>query len=513
SDIERGVVWEESLIFSPSHIRFLCLSATIPNAQEFADWMSTIKKHPVEIVRNPKRIVPLEHSVYTVQDGIMSMEKAKSIIEYDKRYAYGAKKKEMRQLDQKDHAFAHRGLIKQLQTMNALPCIHFIFSRALCESKAMDLERRADFLNPKEKVIVADYFASKMTSDVKDFQSVIVVKQLVSKGIGVHHAGMLPILKEIVENLFGLGYIKVLFATETFAVGINMPAKTVIFNSVEKFDGISFRYLNSKEYFQLAGRAGRRGIDSFGRVISLIEKSYVDIDRLIKISTKDTEPIQSQFKLSVNSVLNMLKNHKSDEISEILKQNFSHYLDAKRNKKTHFIHEFKERVYILTQLGYIVGEKITDKGDFASNIYSNEVQITELFYTGLWKQLNQKELLILIAAIIHETRRGESFDKEGITPIYNKISNVVMQNKILNADLNKANLKKVIKFVSRWYDGATFEEMITLSNLLEGDIIRMFRQIIDYARQIKHSTKDVELDEFLTLAMNKIDRDVVKVQL
>jgi superfamily II RNA helicase len=513
SDIERGVVWEESIIFSPNHIRFLCLSATVPNALEFAEWISKIKNHPVEVVKNPKRVVPLEHYVYTTQDGIITMQKAKEIIDYEKKYLYGAKRKEARQIDIKDHQFAHRRLIPELRSKDALPCIFFVFSRNLCEAKALDLEKKNDFLGQKEKQEIFEYLNEKISDDIRDFQSVKMIRRLVSKGIGVHHAGLLPILKDIVEHFFSKGYIKVLFATETFAVGINMPARTVVFNSNEKYDGINFRYLNSKEYFQLAGRAGRRGIDKFGRVISIIEKTYVDIDRLIRISTKDTEPIRSQFKLSINSVLNLLKNHNHKEIEEILKLNFSHYLETKKNKKTYFIHEFKNKVNMLKEFGYILNETVTDKGDFASNIYSNEIAITELFYTDLWRQFSKKEILILIAAIIHESRRAESFDKEGITPAYNKIMSIINQNEILAENFDRANLKKMIKILSKWYDGCTFEDMMTLTNILEGDIIRMFRQVIDYCRQVKRATKDLELDEFLSQAMNAIDRDIVKVQL
>src|SRR3989338_5181287 len=109
---------------------------------------------------------------------------------------------------------------------------------------------------------------------------------------------MLPDIKHIVEKLFGMGLIKALYATETFAVGINMPAKTVCFNSLTKFDGMSFRYLNSKEDFQLAGRAGRRGIDTEGYAISLVNRENLEIDKVIQMSPKDVEPIISRFQLS-----------------------------------------------------------------------------------------------------------------------------------------------------------------------------------------------------------------------
>ena len=148
---------------------------------------------------------------------------------------------------------------------------------------------------------------------------------MVKRGVAFHHAGILPKLKEIVETLFEQGLIKVLYATETFAVGINMPAKTVCFDSLQKYDGISYRYLNTKEYFQLAGRAGRRGIDKFGKSIALVDRRFTSIKTVKRLMHRDIEPIQSQFKLSYNSILNMIKNHNSIEIGILLASNFGYF--------------------------------------------------------------------------------------------------------------------------------------------------------------------------------------------
>ena len=117
------------------------------------------------------------------------------------------------------------------------------------------------------------------------------MKHVLQKGIAFHHAGLLPKLKELVEELFGMGLIKVLYATETFAVGINMPAKAVCFNSLEKYDGVSFRYLHTKEYFQLAGRAGRRGIDTIGYAIALFDRNKGEIAKVRKLTEKEKREI------------------------------------------------------------------------------------------------------------------------------------------------------------------------------------------------------------------------------
>ena len=141
------------------------------------------------------------------------------------------------------------------------------------------------------------YFEN-LPEDVRQMSSVQAVRMLASRGIAVHHAGLLPQLKEVVELMFADHLISVLFTTETFAVGINMPAKSVVFGSLRKFDGQNFRMLNSKEYFQLAGRAGRRGIDTVGYAIAVYERFETDLPRYMEISRADTDPIISQFTLS-----------------------------------------------------------------------------------------------------------------------------------------------------------------------------------------------------------------------
>ena len=252
NDIERGTIWEESVIFSPDHIRFLCLSATIPNAKQFAKWIQTIKKHTVDVVKYDKRAVPLEHYVYDMYLGVTKVDeviKDKKNTTFHKSFRRKKKDKNVPKPD-------HNNLITLIE--DKLPCIFFDFSRKDCEKRAVDLARKRDFLSNKDRKHVIELSNKLISAEYRSLQSIQKLKQALSRGIAFHHAGLLPKAKELVELLFSEGIIKVLYATETFAVGINMPAKTVCFASLRKFDGITFRDLNSKEYFQIAGRAGRR---------------------------------------------------------------------------------------------------------------------------------------------------------------------------------------------------------------------------------------------------------------
>src|SRR3990167_8791426 len=315
NDIERGYVWEESIIFSKPKVRVLCLSATIPNAGEFARWIEAIKEHEVVVVTHSERPVPLHVNFYDAELGITTLKNLKDHSEIpDYNRVMG------KRIRQKHKSPSHIALIKEMK--DKVPCLFFSFSRAGCQKNALELARTNLFqLNPEISTFIRAKLANS-NPEINKLDSTKALRQTLPYGIGFHHAGILPILKETVEELFEKGLIKVLYTTETFAVGINMPAKSVCFESLRKFDGVSFRAMNSKEYFQIAGRAGRRGIDTEGFVYIMVERKFFDHDKIKKTIHSDTDPIRSQFRLSVNTVLNLIKLHNEKEIGEILSKSF-----------------------------------------------------------------------------------------------------------------------------------------------------------------------------------------------
>ncbi|HEX3032631.1 MAG TPA: hypothetical protein VHS59_10380, partial [Bacillota bacterium] len=160
------------------------------------------------------------------------------------------------------------------------------------------------------------------------------VARVLIRGIGYHHAGMLPIVKDVVEDLLASRLIKVLYCTETFAVGINMPVKTVCFDSNEKFDGKEFRVMSRQEYFQMAGRAGRRGIDTKGFVFSLADINFLESDKMVSPEEGKLEDLKSQFNLGYNSVVNLIGNHHTEEeIESVLRNNFAYYQVSKMSRE------------------------------------------------------------------------------------------------------------------------------------------------------------------------------------
>jgi superfamily II RNA helicase len=513
NDIERGTVWEESIIFSPKHVRFLCLSATIPNAQEFAEWIMSIKEHQVDVVEYNKRAVPLEHLVYEKEAGLTTIKELKEKKDLDKYPDYNYIKGKQKKRRKFSEAATHIDVVKEIKA-NQLPAIFFTFSRKACEIKGKELAQTESFTNKKEKVRIIQIFNQHISSEIKQMISCRRLRRILPKGIAFHHAGMLPALKEVVEQLFAEGLIKILYATETFAVGINMPAKCVCFNTLQKYDGISFRYLNTKEYFQMAGRAGRRGIDKKGTSISLINKEMDDVNKIENLTSKDVEPIISQFKLSINTVINLLNTYGEEEINVILKSNFDYFLRTKQKKQIRIMASWNNKLKNLKKLGYVEeNNKLTWKGAFARFIYSNEILISEIFTTDIKDKLSNTEIILTLASIVYEPRRGKRFFN---TKMYNQQSqalvNKLNKNKYLAKNFNFKAINQLAGIIIEWCRGCEFKDLTKQSNLEDGDYIRIFRQIIDFLRQIKKGTHDEELRVKVEECIELIDRDVVKVE-
>ena len=292
NDPERGKVWEECIMLLPPEINLVMLSATIDSPELFASWVGELKQRPVHLISTQYRVVPLRHCIF---DGNFSEQVVMDQYNLFHRevYANFIRRKQHDEDEQRRHAdavrarggedapvertvrtqsFVHRmnDCINTLSEKALLPGLFFVFSRRQCEQYADKVEH--SLLSSKESAEVQSIvrFHLHRYKDMETVAQYHTLMKLLVKGVAFHHSGVLPLLKEIVEVLFGKGLIKVLFATETFAVGINMPTKTVVFTSYRKVndEGV-LRMLRPHEYIQMAGRAGRRGKDAEGLVLYL----------------------------------------------------------------------------------------------------------------------------------------------------------------------------------------------------------------------------------------------------
>lgn len=490
NDIERGYVWEESIIYSKDAVRFLCLSATIPNAKEFSDWISAIKSHPVDTVTATERNVPLEQSFYDIELGLTTLEKIKSDANVPRYHQFRGKRQKPK-VQRPNHVL----LIREI--MDKLPCLYFHFSRHACQEKAKELSRSGLFPRDDKIISLIQKKLRDAPPEINKLDSTKILKETLPRGIGFHHAGLLPILKLVVEDLFSKGLIKVLYVTETFAVGINMPAKTVVFDSLRKFDGRGFRNLNSKEFFQIAGRAGRRGIDTVGYVVVSIYRPTFRYQEIKEITDKDLEPIKSQFRLSVNTVLNLIDQHSDKEIEYILRLSFYSYQkygkDYARVPSKILLATYNNIVRLLNKYGYLSKMKLTDKGHFSSRMYADEIAMGEIFATDIFSQLDEYQVLLILGALVYEPRENDEFKKTYYSEQLRNLKTILHKNFYLSREKKFLQLKTVTAFTHPIYYGEDFFAVLDATNLLEGDLIRLYLQILDRTGQIKKASVTSEL--------------------
>ncbi|XP_033109837.1 helicase SKI2W-like [Anneissia japonica] len=334
-DKVRGVVWEEVLIMLPDTVKLVLLSATFWNTMEFANWIVKIKKQSVYVICTEKRPVPLHHYIYTgtqdfqenqlfeIVDGLGNFNNRnyrQAWAEYENQKRAG-----LRKVKQKNQYLPFVRIL--LHPLQYLPAIVFTFSRAKCRDNALTLQA-VDLTERNEKSEIQVFLTTSLealSDSNMQLVQIMELREMLERGIAYHHSGVLPRMKEIVEHLFQRGLVKVLFATETFASGVNMPARTVIFDSInEKFDGEKKRTVNSAEYIQMAGRAGRRGKDSCGFSIILCGDRVPKASILRSLQQGKPCPVESQFHLKDTMILNLLNRAKFG-VQDILRKSFAEY--------------------------------------------------------------------------------------------------------------------------------------------------------------------------------------------
>jgi ATP-dependent RNA helicase DOB1 len=328
-DKSRGVVWEETIILLPDKVRYVFLSATIPNAMQFAEWITKTHGQPCHVVYTDFRPTPLQHyffpqgadGIHLVVDekGVFreeNFQKAMSSIA-DKAGSAASDftaKRKGRGKDKKTNTGGNKEqsdiykIVKMIMVKRYNPVIVFSFSKRECENYALSMSQLA-FNDDSEKAMVSKVFNSAiemLSEEDRALPQIQHILPLLRRGIGVHHSGLLPILKETIEILFQEGLIKVLFATETFSIGLNMPAKTVVFTSVRKFDGVSQRWVTPSEFIQMSGRAGRRGLDDRGIVIMMINEA-MEPAVAKEIVRGQQDNLNSAFHLGYNMILNLMR--------------------------------------------------------------------------------------------------------------------------------------------------------------------------------------------------------------
>jgi len=316
NDRQRGTVWEESIIYAPPLIQLVALSATIANSDQLTDWISQVHG-PTQLIYSDFRPVPLDFH-FCNPKGLFPLLNPKG-----KAINPRLKPKGGRQRGRQDSP-SLTYVVSQLEQRDMLPAIYFIFSRKGCDKAVADLEHlslvnQAEAAALKQRI---DAFLERSPDAVR-----VGHVEPLYRGIAAHHAGVLPAWKGLIEELFQEGLIKVVFATETLAAGINMPARTTVISSLSKRTDRGHRLLNASEFLQMAGRAGRRGMDKLGHVVT-VQTPFEGASDAAYLATSGADPLVSQFTPSYGMVLNLLQTHTVLQAKELIERSFGNYLST-----------------------------------------------------------------------------------------------------------------------------------------------------------------------------------------
>lgn len=521
---QRGTVWEESILLKPPGINILGLSATVPNIEQIAQWIRHIQGEPIEVITLEERAVPLSHYYFNQaceainQDQILESLANTALADRDE-YDFKAGALSVQDLSlpssvryQDPSRFVD--VVKYLKRNRLFPALYFVFSRRGCEEKAKEIGARYDFLRFHDKQQVnynVNQYLGKYGIRKGEIPQFDKFFNLLNRGIGIHHAGLLPVVKQITEQLLDEGLIRILFATETFAVGVNMPVRTVCFDQLKKYDGNKIRYLTQQEYFQMAGRAGRRGRDKQGIVLSQVNFSRLLKEPLPTWSEGQLEPITSKFSLSYNMVLNLLANFPVKEIPSLLQRTFLAYTHPE--KLEDLLTEFDHKREILFSLDYLDESNwLTDKGETGRHIYVEELFVTELIFGDHLTKLKPRQLAGLASTLV--------WDHAGKLPIkptdkWLLALEVVREQVARTAKLDPQKVATITPVaahpVMAWVKGESLEDILKQFPLDPGDFVQLCRRAIDLLRQIQ-SAAPAPLGAKAKQAVTLIDKGVVQVK-
>jgi len=431
---ERGKIWEETMILLPKHVNLVLLSATIDSPELFGGWLGNLKQKMVHLIGTTYRIVPLKHVVVNHDKSYSVIMNEKDIFD-ERKYRIWLQSENQLQKDHKTHkqtvanrdegqvigkdqgkvvlhSYTHKmnELIRLLEEREQLPALFFVFSRDKCEKFAKAVE--GSLITSSESAEVHHVIRKHlhMYKDLERVPQYHKIIELLQRGIAYHHSGVLPLLKEMIEILFSKGLVRLLFATETFAVGINMPTKTVVFTALQKFETIK-RCLYTDEYIQMAGRAGRRGKDKEGLVIYFPEQEPIYPDELGKMMTGKKATIQSKMDFHYDFILKSM----SSKLTGIVEQSYwFQQLQVKKLQVEKHIVELKKKI---EAFGFT--EKIVEE-------------------IGIKKQLQDRIKQTVNAERKKAQQEYDRWNNSHVGPLWNRIEKQQSEYNALVADLKLA---------------------------------------------------------------------------
>jgi superfamily II RNA helicase len=503
-DEDRGVVWEEIMIYLPSRIPLLLLSATIGNAKVISQWLSSIRNKKCIVVEETKRPVPLYplffHPSGTLYPLLARGSPRKGRL-YKKVATYVSNSRPL-YLSPPHKLPPFGDILRVLSKYRLLPAIFFLKSRADCDS-ALDLceenlshnrTRRAKRSQRIQELVVRN-------SHIARHRQMWHLEHL---AIGAHHSGQLPAWKLILETLMTEGLLDAVFATSTVAAGVNFPARTIVFLNSDRFNGREFMPLSPTEFHQMTGRAGRRGMDHIGFAMAIPGK-FMDIRLAAKLMTSSSSDVSSQIKINFSMVLNLLLSHTPEQIEDLLEKSFATYMIIQRRKniglnkpldndQKQLWQDFVKHLDFLKETGYATESgRLTADGKWASQLRVDQpLMIAEGFRCGIFPGNDPALLAAVTALFVNERESDELIEKAFLPKALVKIfSDVKKKLSSFSARMSKKGFEtrplilQPAATLYAWTTGLPWEKVLNIAKMEEGDLAMLILRTADNLRHIR----------------------------
>jgi ATP-dependent RNA helicase HelY len=517
-DPYRGSVWEEVLVLAPEGVTFVSLSATVNNAADFGAWLTSVRG-ATRVVVEEHRPVRLAHHYAIAErgrDGVVVLP----LLRGDVPNPDGAVVDDRRRRNPRHRYRVPRRteVIAYLAAADMLPAITFIFSRAACDDATRHcLEDGIRLTSPDERARIRELTeAAVVRLDDDDLRTLGYGpwSSALEAGIAPHHAGLVPAFRQAVEQCFSEGLLKVVFATETLALGINMPARTVVVERFAKFRGSDTSALTSGEYQQLTGRAGRRGIDTLGHAFVLWSPS-TPFGLVARTALAPPPDLVSSFHPTYNLAVNLVRRWSRPEAHDLLAASYGQWQAPPGSLS--LAAQLDRRVAILGEREYIEGWRTTGAGLVLASIYhESDLLVTEALRGGLFDGLDPGALAGVVSAFTYESRRAGDDPEPRQQTVIERLAELGTLAGELRADERRVGLRRtrrpdpgLARAVISWSTGATLDSVLRETDIAPGDFVRNVRQLIDLLRQLAQATPDRRTGEAAGQAVALLRRGVV----
>jgi ATP-dependent RNA helicase HelY len=490
-DPDRGVVWEEVMIYVPSRVALLLLSATIGNADQIAAWLESIRSKTCIVVEATERPVDL-YPLFLHPSGtlypLLLPGQAKPTLDRKVR-AYIEKKNPPLLYHPRDLP-PFGDIIHLLRKYHLLPAIFFLKSRSDC-NRALDLSRRNQPRNTQQH---KDLYAriEDLVSEIPHLARHPQLWHLRHLAVGAHHGGQLPAWKLILETLMTEGLLDAVFATSTVAAGVNFPARSVVFFHSDRFDGHQFTLLTPTEFHQMIGRAGRRGMDRIGFAVT-VPGPTMDVEEIVHLLSSAPSDVPSQVQISFSMVLNLLLSHTPAEIERLLSWSFATYTQAK-GEYSRLVRDFQRHLAFLTRQEYVNDNgSLTKAGHWASQLRVDQpLLIAEGLQRGALPTSDPALLAAIVASFVHERETDDVLGKSALPrKLEQSFVNVKRALEPLVSNMKRAGFQtrplylRPAAAMYAWATDHSWRRAVAIALMADGDLTMLVSRTADNLRHIQ----------------------------